>query len=166
MAFMTFSATKADDAFTTALPLARGAAEKYSKNQAAKIEKKVEPLSKALSKGESLASAGKTAEAQQVVSDALNAGVAAGLATEGAINNLGYDYLDRGKTEMALAVFGFNVNQFPQSSNVYDSMGEALMKAGRIDESIRNYKKAVELDPGNENAKALIEKMEKENGKQ
>lgn len=155
-------ATKADDAFTTALPLAHEAAEKYSKGQLAKMEMKLEPIGKALENGESLASSGNTAEAQKVVSDALNAGVAAGLATEGAINNLGYSYLRAGKTEMALAVLGFNVKQFPTSSNVYDSMGEALMNAGRVDESIRNYKKAVELDPGNENAKALIEKMEKE----
>ena len=63
---------------------------------------------------------------------------------------------------MAIAVFSFNANQFPKSPNVYDSLGEALMKAGRIDESILNYRKAVELDPGNENAKTLIEKMEKE----
>ena len=63
---------------------------------------------------------------------------------------------------MAIAVFSFNANRFPKSSNVYDSLGEALMKAGRLDESILNYRKAVELDPGNENAKTLIEKMEKE----
>jgi hypothetical protein len=34
------------------------------------------------------------------------------------------------------------------------------MRAGRIDESILSYRKSVELDPGNENAKTLIEKME------
>jgi hypothetical protein len=34
------------------------------------------------------------------------------------------------------------------------------MRAGRIDESILNYRKAVELDPGNGNAKKLIEKLE------
>ena len=154
--------TKADDALETAMPLAREAAEKYSKAQVASIELKVEPLSKALENGESLASAGKRDEAQKVVSDALEAGLASGMATEMSINTLGYNYLGAGKTEMALAVFAFNVKQFPQSSNVYDSMGEALMKAGRIDESIKHYKKSVELDPGNENAKTLISKMEKE----
>jgi cytochrome c-type biogenesis protein CcmH/NrfG len=63
---------------------------------------------------------------------------------------------------MAIAVFTFNVRQFPKSANAYDSLGEALMRAGRIDESILNYRKSVELDPGNENAKKLIEKMEKQ----
>jgi cytochrome c-type biogenesis protein CcmH/NrfG len=63
---------------------------------------------------------------------------------------------------VAIAVLTFNVKQFPKSSNAYDSLGEALMRAGRIDESILNYRKSVELDPGNDNAKKLIEKMEKE----
>jgi len=36
------------------------------------------------------------------------------------------------------------------------------MRAGRIDESILNYRKSVELDPGNDNAKKLIEKLEKQ----
>jgi cytochrome c-type biogenesis protein CcmH/NrfG len=53
------------------------------------------------------------------------------------------------------------VQQFPKSSNAYDSLGEALMRAGRIDASILNYRKSVELDPGNDNARKLIEKMEK-----
>lgn len=155
-------ATKADDALEKALPLAREAAEKYSKAQIAIIEKKTEPLSKGLQKGESFVKDGKTVEAQGVLFDALEAGVKSGVATEESINGLGYNYLNSEKTEMAIVVFAFNVKQFPKSSNVYDSLGEALMKAGRIDESIRNYKKAVELDPKNENAKNLISKMEKE----
>ena len=83
-----------------------------------------------------------------------------GIAAEESINALGYSYLNSGKTEVAIAVFTFNVKQFPRSSNAYDSLGEALMRAGRIDESILNYRKSVELDPGNDNAKKLIEKME------
>jgi hypothetical protein len=37
---------------------------------------------------------------------------------------------------------------------------DALMRAGRIDESILTCRKSVALDPGNGNAKKLIEKME------
>jgi tetratricopeptide (TPR) repeat protein len=154
--------TKADDALERALPLARDAAEKYSKAQIASLEKNIEPLSKALEKGESLLADGKTEEAHNTVLPALEAAVKSGVATEASINVLGYTYLNSEKTGMAIIVFGFNVKQFPQSSNAYDSLGEALMKAGRLDESIRNYRKSVELDPGNENAKKLISKMEKE----
>jgi hypothetical protein len=154
--------TKADDALERALPLAREAAEKYSKAQIARLEKNIEPLSKALEKGESLLNNKKTEEARTAVFPALEAAVTSGAATEASINALGYTYLNSEKTELAIVVFEFNVKQYPQSSNAYDSLGEGLMKAGRLDESIRNYRKSVELNPGNENAKTLINKMEKE----
>ena len=41
----------------------------------------------------------------------------AGIAAEESINALGYSYLNAGKTEMAVAVFTFNVRRFPESSN-------------------------------------------------
>jgi predicted negative regulator of RcsB-dependent stress response len=42
---------------------------------------------------------------------------------------------------------------------VYDSLGEAYMKAGNKDEAIRNYKKSLELNPKNDNAKKMLEKI-------
>ena len=154
--------TDADNALEKALPLAREAAENYSKTQVSDLEKTVDPLIKGLEKGESLFKEENKEGATRAVFDALESGTKAGVAAEESINALGYLYLNSDKTEMAIAVFSFNANRFPKSSNVYDSLGEALMKAGRLDESILNYRKAVELDPGNENAKTLIEKMEKE----
>ena len=154
--------TKADDALERALPLAREAAEKYSRDQVSSLEKTAEPFTRALEKGESLFKEGNKEEATRSVFDALEGGMQAGIADEDSINALGYSYLNSGKTDVAIAVLTFNVKQFPKSSNAYDSLGEALMRAGRIDESILNYRKSIELDPGNDNAKKLGEKMEKE----
>jgi Flp pilus assembly protein TadD len=154
--------TRPDDALERVLPLAREAAEKYSRSQVSSLEKTVEPFTRALEKGESLFREGNKEDATKSVFDALEGGMKTGIAAEESINALGYSYLNSGKTEVAIAVLTFNVNRFPTSSNAYDSLGEALMRAGRIDESILNYRKAVELDPGNDNAKKLIEKMEKE----
>jgi len=154
--------TNSDSALETALPLARDAAEKYSRSIVTAAEKRVEPLGRVLQEGESLFAAGKTKEAEEVVTSALKEGLASDVANESSINALGYNYLNAGRIDLALMVFAFNAKRFPQSSNVYDSLGEALMKAGRIDESIRNYRKSVELDPGNENAKAMVKKMEEQ----
>jgi len=153
--------TRPDDALERALPLAREAAEKYSKAQVSSLERTVEPFTRALEKGESLFREGNKEDATRSVFDALAGGMKTGIAAEESINALGYSYLNAGRTEVAIAVFTFNVQQFPKSSNAYDSLGEALMRAGRIDASILNYRKSVELDPGNDNAKKLIEKMEK-----
>jgi hypothetical protein len=154
--------TRPDDALESALPLAREAAEQYSRAQVSSLEKTAEPFNRALEKGESLFKGGHNEDAARSVFAALDGGMKAGIATEESINALGYSYLNSGKTEMAIAVFTFNVRQFPKSANAYDSLGEALMRAGRFDESIINYRKAVELDPGNDNAKKLIEKMEQQ----
>jgi D-alanyl-D-alanine-carboxypeptidase/D-alanyl-D-alanine-endopeptidase len=78
---------------------------------------------------------------------------------EDAINALGYAYLSQEKVEAAIAVFNINVMEFPHSSNVYDSYGEALMINGQKAEAIVNYQKSLELNPANSNAVDMLSKM-------
>lgn len=70
--------------------------------------------------------------------------------SEDQLNQLGYHYLNHDKVDYALAIFKINVDAFPQSSNVYDSYGEALLKQGNREGAIENYLKSVELNPANE----------------
>ena len=44
-------------------------------------------------------------------------------------------------------IFKINTELYPQSFNVYDSMGEALAKAEKNEEAIASYQKALELNP-------------------
>ncbi|HMQ63280.1 MAG TPA: serine hydrolase [Flavilitoribacter sp.] len=78
---------------------------------------------------------------------------------EDEMNTQGYIYLNEGNTKAALAVFRINAEEYPNSSNVFDSYGEALMKDGQKDEAVVNYKKSLELNPGNDNAVKMLEKM-------
>ena len=48
-------------------------------------------------------------------------------------------------------MFTLNAEAFPASYNVYDSRGEAYMKAGDKAAAIRDYKKSVEMNPRNTN---------------
>lgn len=50
---------------------------------------------------------------------------------ERTLNNLGYTLLYSGETQDAITVFKRNVQEYPQSSNVSDSLGESYMKAGQ-----------------------------------
>ncbi len=72
------------------------------------------------------------------------------------VNRLGYELLGLDKVHEAVAVFRLNVAAYPASSNVYDSLGEALLAAGDRAQSLANYEKSVALDPGNENGKRYI----------
>lgn len=64
------------------------------------------------------------------------------------INKWGYQALrDRNDISGAIKLFSINVMQFPASFNVHDSYGEALARAGRYDEALRSYKKAIDILP-------------------
>jgi len=69
---------------------------------------------------------------------------------ETTLNNLGYVLLQKDKTNQALALFKINVQLYPKSSNVFDSLGEAYLGMGNKKEAIRNYEKALKLSPKNE----------------
>jgi tetratricopeptide (TPR) repeat protein len=76
------------------------------------------------------------------------------------INVLGYNWMNMGKISEAIEIFTLNVEAFPQSSNVYDSLGEAYMKIGDTKNAIKNYEKSLELNPGSNNAKEMLKNLE------
>lgn len=65
------------------------------------------------------------------------------LPPEAITNELGYQYLSTNNISEALATFRFNAENYPRSANVWDSLGEALEKAGRSEEALASYQKAV-----------------------
>jgi tetratricopeptide (TPR) repeat protein len=75
------------------------------------------------------------------------------------MNMIGYNWLNMGHIPEAIEVFKLNVEAFPGSSNVYDSLGEAYFKNGDTKNAINNYRKSLELDPGNANAKEMLSNL-------
>ncbi|MFO7589051.1 MAG: serine hydrolase [Gemmatimonadota bacterium] len=84
------------------------------------------------------------------------------LLTEDQVNSLGYVLLRRDAVEEAVRVFERNTVDFPESSNVWDSYGEGLRRAGRLEEAIQMYRKSIALDPSNANARRFVAEMEEE----
>jgi uncharacterized protein len=90
------------------------------------------------------------------------------LPPENTVNNLGYVALQSGRVEEALRLFELNVRNHPDSANVYDSLGEALAAAGRLEEARGRYAKAVRrgeatkdplLDAFRQNLAAITKKL-------
>jgi len=75
---------------------------------------------------------------------------------ESHLSTLGYFLLSLGKVREAKEIFRLNMEVYPDSSNVYDSYAEACTISGDRRDAIVNYKKSLELDPGNQNA---VEKL-------
>lgn len=67
--------------------------------------------------------------------------------TEAAVNRLGYNLLQSKRAADAVEVFKLNVIANPRSANAYDSLGDGYAALGNRDEAIKNYEKALSIDP-------------------
>ncbi|WP_420146587.1 serine hydrolase, partial [Spirosoma sp.] len=81
--------------------------------------------------------------------------------TEDDLNDWAYRMMSRGQLKEALGVFKLNTSLYPESWNVYDSYGEALLKNGQTEEAITMYRKSVTLNPNNQGGKKVLERLAK-----
>lgn len=82
---------------------------------------------------------------------------------EGEMNDLGYQLmLDKKDMEAAIEILKINAEKFPESFNVWDSLGEIYYKAGNREEAVKNYEKSLQLNPKNEEGKQMLEKIKSE----
>ena len=75
---------------------------------------------------------------------------------EGLVNQIGYQYLAAGKDEDAIAAFKSNVEHYPNSANVYDSLAEAYERGGKIELATPLYEKAQQLGKQNNDPNAAV----------
>jgi 3-oxoadipate enol-lactonase len=97
--------------------------------------------------------------ATQVLRTARAANRAAVLFPEEELNARGYQLLARGAVQDAVAVLRLNVEAFPASANTHDSLGEALLAAGDREGAAAAYRKALEIDPSSESARAALKTL-------
>jgi len=78
---------------------------------------------------------------------------------ESELDGLGYQLLHKKQFNEAIRIFQLNVEAYPQSSNVYDSLGEAYMDDGNKPQAIANYREAIRRDPNNGNSIRMLRKL-------
>ncbi len=78
---------------------------------------------------------------------------------EAQLNTVGYGLMQMKRFKDAITFLELNVEMFPKSANVYDSLGEACLKAGDKEGASRNYAKSLELDPGNKTARETLKTL-------
>jgi CubicO group peptidase (beta-lactamase class C family) len=79
--------------------------------------------------------------------------------SEASMNQLGYDMLNLKRMSDAIALFVQNTADYPKSWNAWDSLAEAYMDNGDREKAIQDYRKSLELNPGNENGKEMLKKL-------
>jgi tetratricopeptide (TPR) repeat protein len=79
--------------------------------------------------------------------------------TEDGLNSLGYTLLEKGRARAAVAIFELNAREHPRSANAYDSLGDGYLKLGSNAAAIRSYRKSLELDSSNSNARNRLQEL-------
>lgn len=86
------------------------------------------------------------------------------LFTELEVNAMGYQLMNQGNLTAAVELFRLNVDSYPQSFNVYDSLAEAYMNAGQNELAVEFYEKSLELNPANDNAVQMLRRLRGQSG--
>lgn len=75
------------------------------------------------------------------------------------LTNSGGRLLEDGKLQEAIEIFKFIVSEDPALPYGYEGLGEAYMKIGDREKAIKNYQKLLDLNPEDNNAKEMLEKL-------
>jgi dienelactone hydrolase len=86
-----------------------------------------------------------TAKARKIWEDTRRSNPKLVLFPEGEMNLYGYQLLQEGRTEDAIGVFSLNVEAYPASANVYDSLSDAHLAAGNRAEALRFAEKTLKV---------------------
>jgi tetratricopeptide (TPR) repeat protein len=85
---------------------------------------------------------------------------------EDLLNQLGYQLLREKNTGAAVALFELNAREYPDAANTHDSLGDGYEAAGRLQEALASYRRAVQIaqassDPRLATYRANVERLEK-----
>jgi tetratricopeptide (TPR) repeat protein len=80
--------------------------------------------------------------------------------SENDLNEWGYALIRQKEMRNAIEVFKLNTFLHPNSSNAYDSLAETYLSEGKLALAVENYRRALELNPGNANAKRVLERID------
>lgn len=80
---------------------------------------------------------------------------------EYSLNRVGYKYLRDNNIEKAIEIFKINTALHPKSSNTFDSLGDAYLKAKDTTNAIKSYTKSLSINSENRSSKRMLDKITK-----
>ncbi|MCP4962855.1 MAG: hypothetical protein GY925_26765, partial [Actinomycetia bacterium] len=79
---------------------------------------------------------------------------------EDEFNSLGYRLIRAASLDAAVAVLRINVELFPESWNVHDSLGEAYAFAGQPENARESFGRSLKLNPDNRNSRQWLQRLD------
>lgn len=80
---------------------------------------------------------------------------------QGKLNYIGLQLSYHKQLEKSIRLYEFALYLYPDSGNLYDSLGETYMLASDTKNAIINFEKSLELDPSNQNAIQRLNQLKK-----
>jgi Tfp pilus assembly protein PilF len=90
-------------------------------------------------------SPGGAAKVSEMLAKARQSDPKAKLFPEDLINQMGYEYLQKGDATRAVEILKLNVTSYPDSPNTYDSLADAYLAVGDKEQARANAQKAIDL---------------------
>jgi len=77
------------------------------------------------------------------------------------IKSAALHYMAIDKLDIAIELFKLNVQEYPDSAEVYSDLGGAYRKKGDIPSAIENYRKALDKNPDDAKTQKALSQLEK-----
>jgi pimeloyl-ACP methyl ester carboxylesterase len=78
------------------------------------------------------------------------------------LNSLAYLLLNEKKIPEAIKILEFNIGQFPEAYNLYNSLGEMQIAKGDTMDALGNFHKALELNYFDANSQSMVNKLKRQ----
>lgn len=77
------------------------------------------------------------------------------------MNRTGYNYMKNNEFEKAIEILKINTHLYPKSSNTFDSLGDAYLKAKDTANAIENYNKSLSINSENSSSLKMLKRITK-----
>ncbi len=84
------------------------------------------------------------------------------VAGENTLIFLAYLLVFEQKLQDAIKIMKYAIKEYPKYWNAYDTLGEIYLHSGDKVHAIENYEKSLELNPDNQNGKAMLKKLKQQ----
>jgi len=148
-------------ALDVAVAEAKKAAEEFGRSQDETLKESIGEMQELADSAAVLYREGKDEAAAAALDSLFGIVSREGMMSEFFLFVLAYNFQSPQDERMALAILKKNVEFYPESITANDLMATVCASKGKNELALKHFRKVLELDPGNGNARRMIKELEK-----